>query len=108
MSNTIDPVRPMHDPPHPGEILREGYLEPLHLSVTEAARALGVSRTALSQFLNGHARLSPDMARRLAAAFRTSVEFWLNLQHNRDVWLARKDKKRVDVKPLVPKRAALG
>lgn len=108
-SNTTERVRPMHDPPHPGEVLREACLEPQGLTVAETARALGVSRTALSQFINGHTRLSPDMARRLAAAFRTSVEFWLNLQHNRDVWLARKEGTRcMGIKPLVSKRVRLG
>lgn len=79
----------MHDPPHPGEVLRGLYLEPLGLSVKETAEALGVSRTALSQMVNGHSRLSPDMARRLAAAFGTSVEVWLNMQHARDIAEAR-------------------
>jgi addiction module HigA family antidote len=79
----------MHDPPHPGEILRELYLEPLELSVTEAARALGVSRKTLSMLLNEHAGISPEMAYRLARALSTSPELWINLQKQRDLWEAR-------------------
>ncbi len=60
----------MHDPPHPGEILREMYFAPLALSVTAAAERLGVSRQTLSEFLNGHNGVSQDMAIRLAKALR--------------------------------------
>lgn len=79
----------MHDPPHPGEILRELYLEPLGLTVTEAARALGVARKTLSAVLNEHSGISPEMAYRLARAFSTSPELWINLQKQRDLWEAR-------------------
>ncbi len=108
MSNTTSARQPMHTPPHPGAVLRELCLEPLGLTVAETARALGVSRTALSQFINGHSRLSLEMARRLAAAFRTSVESWLNLQHQYDLWLARKKRNRPRVQPLVGRRAGTG
>jgi addiction module HigA family antidote len=64
----------MHNPPHPGEVLKTLCLEPLHLSVTEAARALGVSRKTLSAILNGRAGISPEMAVRLSIAFGTSAE----------------------------------
>ncbi len=79
----------MHDPPHPGEILRVDYLEPLGLTVTEAARALGVARKTLSAVLNERAGVSPAMAYRLSKAFRTSPEFWVNLQSQYDLWQAR-------------------
>ncbi|MBI4082647.1 MAG: HigA family addiction module antidote protein [Candidatus Lambdaproteobacteria bacterium] len=106
-SNTTEPAPlRMHNPPHPGEVLRDLCLEPLGLTVAETARAIGVSRTALSQFVNGHTRLSLDMARRLAAAFRTSPESWLNLQHAHDLWRARKDRTRLRVRPLVARKAA--
>ena len=98
----------MHNPPHPGEVLRGLYLEPTGLSIAEMARAIGVSRTALSQVVNGHARVSLEMALRLAGAFRTSPELWLNLQHQHDLWRARKDPNRPRVRPLVSRRAGSG
>ena len=64
----------MHNPPHPGEVIRALCLEPLGISVTEAAEALGVSRKTLSAILNGHAGISPEMAVRLSIAFDTSAE----------------------------------
>ncbi|MCK5352273.1 HigA family addiction module antidote protein, partial [bacterium] len=70
----------MHNPPHPGEIIRELCFEPLELSVTEAAEGLGVSRKTLSAILNGHAGISPEMALRLSMAFDTTPESWLNQQ----------------------------
>ena len=70
----------MYDPPHPGEVLRELCLEPLGLSVTRAAEALGVSRKTLSALLNGRTGISPEMAIRLSIAFDTSAESWLNQQ----------------------------
>ena len=80
----------MHDPPHPGEILRVDYLEPLELTVTGAARALGVTRKTLSTLLNERAGVSPAMAYRLAKGFDTSPDFWVNLQTQYDLWQARK------------------
>ena len=70
----------MHNPPHPGEILRELCLEPLDVTVTAAAEALGVSRKTLSAILNGRAGISPEMAIRLAKAFDTTPESWMNQQ----------------------------
>ena len=64
----------MHNPPHPGEILRQLCLEPLGLSVTRTAKALGVSRKTLSAILNGRAGISPEMAIRLSKAFDTTAE----------------------------------
>ena len=95
----------MHKPPAPGEVLRGHYLEPMGLTVTETAERLGVSRTALSQLLNGHTRLSAEMARRLARAFGTSVELWLNLQHNLTVWHAVRRKPKIAVTPFPARRA---
>ncbi len=77
----------MHNPPHPGEILKELCLEPLELSITEAARALGVSRKTLSAIVNGRAGISPEMALRLAKAFGTTPESWLNQQMQYDLWV---------------------
>ena len=80
----------MHNPSHPGEILREMYLEPLGLTVTTTARALGVARPTLSNLVNEKKAVSPEMAYRLAKAFDTSVELWINLQAQHDVWAARR------------------
>ena len=70
----------MHNPPHVGEILRELYLEPLEISVTEAAQHLGVTRQALSRLVNEKTGISTEMAIRLSKGFDTSPEYWLNLQ----------------------------
>ena len=90
----------MHNPPHPGEIIRELCLKPLELSVTEAAEGLGVSRKTLSAILNGHAGISPEMALRLSMAFDTTAESWLNQQTQYDLWTARKAKKKLRVRKL--------
>lgn len=88
------------NPPHPGEILRELCLEPLGLSVTRAAEALGVSRKTLSAILNERAGISPEMAIRLSKAFDTSAESWLNQQVQYDLWLAEKNAKNIKVEHL--------
>jgi len=90
----------MHNPPHPGEILRSLCLEPLGLSVTDAAAGLGVSRKTLSAILNGRAGISPEMAVRLSIAFKTSAESWLNQQLQYDLWRAEKLRKRLRVTRL--------
>lgn len=90
----------MHNPPHPGEILRKLCLEPLGLSVTEAAKALGVSRKTLSSILNGRAGISPEMAVRLSIAFDTTAESWLNQQVQYDLWHARRRRSRLKVTRL--------
>lgn len=90
----------MHNPPHPGEILRTLCLEPLGLSVTEAAKALGVSRKTLSNLLNGRTGISPEMAVRLSIAFDTSAESWLNQQMQYDLWHAEQRRGEINVKKL--------
>jgi len=76
----------MHYPPHPGELVRELCLEPLGLSVTDAARGLGVSRKALSELVNGRSGISPEMAIRLEKAFGSTAETWLRMQLEYDLW----------------------
>lgn len=90
----------MHNPPHPGEILKELCLEPLRLSVTEAAEALGVSRKTLSAILNGRAGISPEMAIRLSIAFETSAESWLRQQAQYDLWRAEQRRSELKVRKL--------
>ncbi len=90
----------MHNPPHPGEVLRELCLQPLGLSVTQAARALGVSRKTLSSILNGRAGISPEMAVRLSIAFSTTAESWLRQQVQYDLARAEAKRRSLQVKKL--------
>jgi addiction module HigA family antidote len=90
----------MHNPPHPGELLRELCLAPLDLTVTETARALGVSRKTLSGILNGRAGISPEMAVRLSLAFGTTAESWMNQQVQYDLWHAERGRKKLRVARL--------
>jgi len=87
---TIDaPRRKMtRKPTHPGGIIRRMHMEPLHLTVTQLAAVLGISRKTLSKILNERAGVSPDMALRLSRAFGTTPDLWLNLQKNHDLWIA--------------------
>lgn len=90
----------MHNPPHPGEVLKELCIEPLGLTVTEAAQALDVSRKTLSAILNGKSGISPEMAVRLSIAFNTSSESWLTQQTQYDLWQAEQHRKDLHVKQL--------
>ena len=80
----------VHNPPHPGEIIREQCIEPLGLTITAAAKGLGVTRKALSELVNGHSGVSPEMAIRLSKAFGSSPETWLRLQLQYDLWRAKR------------------
>jgi antitoxin HigA-1 len=88
----------MHNPPHPGEIIRELCLAPLGLSVSDAAKALRVSRKTLSEILNGRSGISPEMAIRLAIAFDTTPESWMNQQTQYDLWKVGKKRKVLEKK----------
>lgn len=90
----------MHNPPHPGEVIRELCLAPLGVSVTAAAKALGVSRKNLSELLNGKIGISPEMALRLSIAFDTTPESWLTQQMHYDLWQAQKRRKQLHVEKL--------
>lgn len=85
-------MTPMFNPPHPGETLREDVLPALGLSVTEAAQQLGITRTALSRILHGHAAISPEMARRIEAWLGVErggrAGLWLGMQMDYDLWQA--------------------
>jgi antitoxin HigA-1 len=93
---------PMKNPPHPGEVIRELCLKPLTLTVTAAARGLGVSRKAFSELLNGHAGISPEMAIRLSKAFGGSAESWLRQQMLYDLAQAEKKADKITVKRFEP------
>lgn len=92
----------MHNPPHPGEVLRDGVFTDSGITVTDFAKRLGVTRVALSRVLNGKAGISADMAVRLSAALGTSAESWLHMQANFDLWHAEKSLKRqvAKIEPL--------
>ena len=90
----------MHNPPHPGEVLKELCIEPLGITVTDAAKGLGISRKTLSSILNGKAGISPEMAVRLSIAFNTSSESWLNQQSQYDLWQAEQHRNELQVTQL--------
>jgi antitoxin HigA-1 len=91
----------MHNPPHPGEILKSLCLEPLGLSIREASEALGVSRKKLSDILNGRAGISPEIAIRLSIAFDTTAESWMNQQAQYDLYHAGQHINEMCVRKLV-------
>ena len=90
----------IHKPKHPGLMVKSLCLEPLDVSVTDAAKALKVSRPTLSKLVNGRIGISPEMAVRLAVVFSTSEELWINLQSGYDLWKARQFRNRLHLKPL--------
>ena len=90
----------MHDPPHPGEVVKDLCLAPLDLTITKAAEALGVSRKTLSAIVNGRAGISPEMAIRLSLAFGTTAESWLAQQLQYDLWQAEKKRDQLQVERL--------
>jgi len=94
----------MYKPAHPGEILREMYLSPLALTVTETADALGVTRKTFSELINCKSGVSIQMALKLSKAFNTTPEYWLNMQQNFDLWRAKKNVRLGSVKVLFKKQ----
>lgn len=86
----MDDLRPMHNPPHPGEFISEVYLEPFGVSGRELAQQLDVSASTLSRVLNGSSRVSPEMALRLSKALGRTPESWLSTKGAHDLWQARK------------------
>ena len=90
----------MHNPPHPGEVVRELCLAPLGVTVTEAAKSLGVSRKALSELLNGKTGISPAMAIRLSIAFDTTAESWMIQQMHYDLWEAEQLRSSLHVRKI--------
>lgn len=94
----------MHDPPHPGGVLRRQWFDPMRISVTSAATHLGVSRKALSELVNEHAGISPEMAVRLSIVLGTSSEMWMNMQSSYGLWQAeqRRDELSACLTELAP------
>lgn len=87
----------MDNPAHPGEVIREECLKPLGLTVTAAADALGIARKSLSDLLNGHTGVSPDMAIRLEKVFGSTADTWLRMRLQHDLWEARQRSDKVKV-----------
>jgi len=97
----------IHNPKHPGRLVKSLCLDPLGLSVTDAAKALKVSRPTLSKLLNGRINISPEMAIRISVVFSTSDKLWVDLQAGYDLWKAQQKKTKLRLKPLaIPKEAA--
>lgn len=90
----------MKNPAHPGGFVRSEVIEPLGLSVTDAAHVLGVTRPALSALLNERAHLSPDMALRIEKAFGVSMDTLMRMQNSYDIAQARKREKEIKVQPF--------
>lgn len=90
----------IHQPKHPGKMIKSLCLDPLGLSVTDAAKALKVARPTLSKLLNGHIGISPEMAVRLSVVFKTQSEIWVNMQAAYDLWLAEKKRKSLKLKAI--------
>ena len=98
----------MKKPPHPGRIVRQECIEPLGLTVTEAAERLGVTRQALNNVVNEKSGISPEMSIRLSKAFGSSPEVWLGLQLQYDLAEAEKDAGKIKVQRITGRRAATG
>ena len=95
-------ITTMHNPPHPGELLREFWLEPMCLSITAIAKQIRVSRKTLSEIVNGRAAVSPEMAVRLELALGKSAQSWLGHQAAYDLWQLQAMKGSLDVQRLTP------
>lgn len=96
----------MKDPPHPGGTIKEDCIEAEGLTVTEAARLLGVTRPTLSRVINGRGGVSPEMAIRFEKIGWSNAAFWMCLQTNYDLAQARLNEDRIDVEPYQPAAAA--
>ena len=90
----------MHNPPHPGLLVKKALIESTSLTVTEAAKHLGVQRVTLSNLINCKSGISPEMAVRLSIALNTSSEMWVNAQAIYDLWQAERHRKKLKVKPI--------
>jgi len=97
---------PMKNPPHPGHSIKDGCIDPLGLSVTQAAEVLGIARHTLSRVLNGRAGVSPEMAIRLEKAGWSRADHWIRLQAAYDLAQARVREQEITVRPYEPRPAA--
>jgi len=90
----------MHDPPHPGEILKGLWLAPMDITITDAAKSIGVSRKTLSKIINKKGNITPEMAVRLSIALGSSPESWMRHQMAYDLWKIERNKKKLNVHPI--------
>ena len=90
----------MHNPPHPGEFIEATYLEPFNVSHRKVAELLDVSPSTFNRIVKGRSSISPEMALRLSKTLGRSAESWLQMQHNHDLWKARREVKLGRVKKL--------
>ncbi len=88
-------------PIHPGEVLKEMYLEPLEVSISEFGDVLGVARRTVSLIINGHSGISPEMALRLSKALNTTPELWLNMQRDYNLWYAEKKVMLKEIRSII-------
>ncbi len=93
----------IHEPLHPGLIIKDVLIDSTGLTISEAAERLGVTRTTLSRLLNQHSSISPEMALRLSKLLNTSVDMWVNLQSQYDIWNVSKQSDDIDITPLETK-----
>jgi addiction module HigA family antidote len=87
-------------PLHPGTVLKGLYLEPMEITITQAAGRLGIARKTLSQLVNGHMGISAEMAIRLSKALSTTPQLWLNMQQGYDLWIAEKKADNIHIIPF--------
>ena len=96
----------IHHPKHPGLLVQSLCIDPLNISVTDAAKALKVARPTLSKLLHGHIGISPEMAIRLSIVFNTSAKLWVDMQAGYDLWKAQQHTSRLRLKPFIVKNKA--
>jgi len=97
---TAETVKPMFNPPHPGEVIQATYLNTLGVSIRSLAKSLGVSPSTLARIVSGDASITPEMAIRLEAVLSRSAQMWLRLQENYDLWHARQTVSTSELEPL--------
>lgn len=90
----------IHNPLHPGVIIKEVLIDQTDFTITQAANRLGVTRTTLSRLLNQHSGISPEMALRLSKLLNTSIDMWINLQSQYDIWQVKQYAKEINIIPL--------
>ncbi len=90
----------MHNPPHPGEIVKGLWLVPMNITITDAAKSIGVSRKTLSKLINKKSSITPEMAVRLSIAFGSSPESWMGHQVAYDLWKVEQHKKELNATPI--------
>lgn len=96
----------MYNPPHPGELIKGLWLDPMGASITAAAHALGISRKTLSKIINGKGRVTPELALRLSISLGSSPESWLGHQAAYDLWQIEQDRSALHAVPLLTPAAA--